>query len=343
MDASGLSRYLPLVIYPRGRPDDAVYVGHRTEVHDQEVRPLWVPRVQAASSGTVDAVELAVGHLRRLGLRASRVGVESAFLPADADAALRAALPDSTVADAIEVLERLRARKSPEELALLRAASEGVVESMVAVISSHGAGSTKRELAEALRREETNRGLVFEYCLITAGSSHNRAPSDQRWRQGEVLSLDSGASYQGYVGDLARMAVLGEPDAELEDLLAEVDAIQRAAMAPIAAGTIGSEIYAAANPLVDRSTFRKWLHFVAHGMGLVSHEAPRLTSNGPVPYRGVDADRPLESRMVLSIETTMLHPTRGFIKLEDAVAVTDNGFEIFGGGARGWNTGMSLR
>ncbi len=43
--------------------------------------------------------------------------------------------------------------------------------------------------------------------------------------------------------------------------------------------------------------------------------------------------------MVVSIETTLLHPRRGFIKLEDTVAVTETGHEIFGEGARGWNRG----
>ena len=65
-------------------------------------------------------------------------------------------------------------------------------------------------------------------------------------------------------------------------------------------------------------------------MGLVSHEAPRLTDSGPVPYDDTDAHRPLETGMVVSIETTMKHPTRGFIKLEDTVAVTPAGYEIFG-------------
>jgi Xaa-Pro aminopeptidase len=72
-------------------------------------------------------------------------------------------------------------------------------------------------------------------------------------------------------------------------------------------------------------------------MGLVSHEAPRLTGTGPVPYPGYDADRSLESGMVISIETTMAHPKRGFIKLEDTVAVTDDGYEGFGDTGRGWN------
>jgi Xaa-Pro aminopeptidase len=72
-------------------------------------------------------------------------------------------------------------------------------------------------------------------------------------------------------------------------------------------------------------------------MGLVSHEAPRLTSTGPVPYPNDDGPKPLEEGMVLSIETTVLHPTRGFVKLEDTVIVTDEGHRAFGDGARGWN------
>ena len=55
-----------------------------------------------------------------------------------------------------------------------------------------------------------------------------------------------------------------------------------------------------------------------------------------VPF---DADRPLESNMIVSIETTMKHPRRGFIKLEDTVVVTDAGFDIYGEGGRGWNRG----
>ena len=48
-----------------------------------------------------------------------------------------------------------------------------------------------------------------------------------------MLSLDSGGNYHGYIGDLARMAVLGEPDAELKDCLAEIEAVQRAAFAAV--------------------------------------------------------------------------------------------------------------
>ncbi len=339
MDAMGLSRYLPVLVYPKGGRQKAAYFGHRMEGFQKENDPFWVSESQTNSSGTVDAMQKAIDYVRKLGAKPRRIGAELSFLPVDAGTALRNAFPDSEIVDALFVLERLRAVKSPEELRKLRIASERVIESMLAVIANHGPGTTKRELTEALRREETNRGLVFDYCLITAGASLNRAPSEQKWGKGDVLSLDSGGNYHGYIGDLCRMAIHGEPDAELEDLLAEIEQIQRASMKPIKAGAMGSAIYAAAEPLVHKSKHHNHMHFLAHGMGLVSHEAPRLTATGPVPYDAYDADRPLERGMVVSVETTLQHPQRGFIKLEDTVVVTDTGFDIYGEGGRGWNRG----
>ena len=154
---------------------------------------------------------------------------------------------------------------------------------------------------------------------------------------GNVLSLDSGGNYKGYIGDLCRMAIQGEPDSELEDLLGEIDEIQMAAHKPIRPGVKGGDIYAGAGEVLRGSARANSIEFVAHGMGLISHEAPRLTSHGPVPYPAHDVDRPLESGMVISIETTLAHPRRGRIKLEDTVAVTDHGWEAFGDRGRSWN------
>jgi Xaa-Pro aminopeptidase len=282
-------------------------------------------------------MQKAVDYIRKAGLKTKRIAAEFGFLPFDAATVLRNAFPDADWVDALFVLERQRVKKSPEELKLLKFASEAVIESMKAVIAAAKPGITKAEVVEALRREETNRGLTFEYCLITAGTSFNRAPSDQKWEKGEVMSIDSGGNYHGYIGDVCRMAIQGEPDAELNDLLAEIEQIQRAAMKPIRAGAMGKDIYAAAAPLVAKSTHHNHMEFLAHGMGLVSHEAPRLTARGPVPYPADDAERPLEAGAVISVETTLMHPTRGFIKLEDTVVATETGHEVYGEGARGWN------
>jgi Xaa-Pro aminopeptidase len=337
MDAMGLSRYLPVFVYQKGAPQKAGFFGHRMEGFQNEVKPFWVSEVNTKSSGAVDVMEKAVDYLRRLAPNAKRIAIETAFIPLDSAAVLRKAFPNAETVDGLFVLERLRARKTPQELEMLKIASDAVIDSMEAVFKNFGPGATKNELTEALRREETQRGLTFDYCLIAAGSSLNRAPSDQRWEKGDVLSIDSGGNYHGYIGDVARMGVAGEPDAELVDLLAEVEAIEQAAMKPIRSGVLGSEIYAAADTVLHTSKLHNHIHFLAHGMGLVSHEAPRLTNSGPVPYDAYDATRPLETGMVVSVETTLQHPRRGFIKLEDTVIVQPNGFEVYGDRIRGWN------
>ena len=344
MDATGVTRYLPVLVYAKGAPEKAAYIGHRLEKFQTQNNALWTPETQTNTAGSVDAMQKAVDYIRKAGLPAKRIAAEFGFLPYDASLVLRKAFPDADWVDALYVLERQRAKKSPAELKLLKTASEAVIASMQAVIANSAPGTTKSEVVEALRREETNRGLIFEYCLITAGTSMNRAPSEQKWEKGDIMSINSGGNYHGYIGDVCRMAIQGEPDAELVELLGEIESIQRAAMKPVRAGAMGREIYAAARPLVEKSKHHNHIDFLAHGMGLVSHEAPRLTDRGPVPYPASDAERPLEAGMVVSVETTLLHPTRGFIKLEDTVAVTDSGHEVYGEGARGWNkAGTAVR
>ena len=133
------------------------------------------------------------------------------------------------------------------------------------------------------------------------------------------------------------MGVLGEPDAELEDLLAEIDGAQQAAFATVRAGARGGDVIAAGEAARTAGPSAAFTDFVAHGMGLISHEVPFLLTGAM--YEGVDAERPLEAGMVLSIETTMFHPRRGFIKLEDTVVVTAEGCEMFGDRGREWNRG----
>ena len=192
MDATGLSRYLPIVIYPKGGRDKAAYIGHRLEKFQTEVAPFWTSSTETTTNGSLDAMEKAIAYLRRAGIATRNIGVEMPFLPADAAMSLRGAFPEANVKDAVVVLERLRARKRPDELAMLREASERILQSMQAVMTKHAPGATKRELTEALRREEVSRGMNFEYCLITAGTSLNRAPSDVRWGKGDILSLELG-------------------------------------------------------------------------------------------------------------------------------------------------------
>src|SRR4026209_891474 len=149
------------MIYRKGRPDEAAYFGNGLETYERQLDKFWPATVETKSWGTKDVIALAAQHLKKLE-SVRTIGVELAFLPADAHAALRDAMPNCEIVDALLPLERLRAVKTPDELELLKKASEGVFSSMLAVMNGHGPGASKKELAEALRLEEVKRGLTFE-------------------------------------------------------------------------------------------------------------------------------------------------------------------------------------
>ncbi len=190
MDATGVTRYLPVFVYPKGAPEKATYIGHRLEGFQHQAHPLWTPETVMSSNGSVDAMQKAVDYMNKAGLRPKKIATELGFLPYDAAQVLRKAFPDAEWVDALYVMERQRLVKSAEELTMLKRASEAVISAMQAVIAKTGPGKTKAEVVEELRQQETLRGLNFEYCLITCGTSMNRAPSDQVWGKGEIMSLD---------------------------------------------------------------------------------------------------------------------------------------------------------
>jgi Xaa-Pro dipeptidase len=342
MDAIGHSRYLPVIAYVKGAPEKTAYVANKMEGGEHANHPFWTPHFLPMSWGSVDSMTEAVRHLKDHAPASPRIGVEPSFLPFNSAKVLEAAFPNAPLIDATNLLERLRAVKTPAERALLKQASEAISEAMQATIAASGQGDSKFQIIDRLRREETARGLQFEYCLLTLGASHNRAASSQTWNKGEVLSIDSGGNLKGYIGDICRMGVLGEPDAELIDLLGEIETVQQAAFAKIRAGALGGDLIVAGEAELARQPNRACTDFFAHGMGVITHEAPFLMTNHPVAYEGTDAQHPLETGMILSVETTMLHPRRGFIKLEDTLAVTDTGYELFGVEGRGWNSSATL-
>ncbi len=338
MDAIGVSRYQNAVVYQKGKPENAAYIGCRNENFELELGKFWTPALDLTSLTPAETMQRAAKHIRALG-GVRHVGVEGDFLPVSGASALQEGLGNIDIGDAFLPLERLRAIKTQQEIDYLRMASEKVVESMMVAFAACVPGGSKAEIVDILRCAEVERGLVFDYCLITAGMSLNRAPSGQKLAMGDILSIDSGANAHGYIGDLCRMGYIGtKVDSELVDLLGWIESVQQATRAVVKPGVRGGDILVVGDALVEGHAGKTYTDFLAHGMGLVSHEAPRLRHMGKTTsYPGYDADRPLQSGMVLSLETTMRHPKRGFIKLEDTILVTDVGHESLGDGARGWN------
>jgi Xaa-Pro aminopeptidase len=332
-DSIGLSRYLPAVAYRRGRPEETLYVGAGNEAWGTDTAPLWVDDVRLVSWGAGDTARELASWIDRHVPAGGRVGVELPYLPAEAAEVLGA----DGFTDATELFEELRAVKRPHELDIMRRSSTAVVDAILATFAGTAVGDTKDGIFERLRQEETKRGLTFCYALVAAGASPHRGPSPQVLAEGDVLSLDSGATADGWVADLARMGLAGEPTPRHLELLAQVDAVQQAARAHVRAGTRGGDIFWTADAALASCPDHERMSFLAHGTGLVTHEAPRLTATGSPPYPAAHADLPLREGMVISVESQVVDPQLGFIKLEDTLIVTGEGPEPVADHGRGFN------
>jgi Xaa-Pro aminopeptidase len=334
-DSIGLSRYLPALAYRRGSIEDALYVGAGNEAWGTDITDLWVQDVRNVSWSVEDTVRCLTQWCQSRLPDGAHIGVDMPYLPAAAVFSfgqLGVGLRDAT-----ETLETLRAVKRPHELEICRQAASAVVAAMLATFGGCAPGYSKTAISDLLRIEQTRRGLVFRYALIAAGAELNRAPSAQLLQPDDVLSLDSGATYDGWVADLTRMAICGEPTARHEELLAQVEHVQQAARAKVCAGTRGGDLMDAAHTALRECPDHPHMSFLAHGTGLVTHEAPRLTATGSPPYPAAHAQQPLQAGMVLSVETHVADPEIGFVKLEDTVIVTSDGPEAVGDRGRGWN------
>lgn len=323
----GASQYLPFVGVPRREVQDAFFVGSAMERGQMDVEGLWITRRLQAARGTVGAAKLAAAQIRDLALDQGTIAVELPFLPADAAFALQEELPQATVVDATPLLDNLRARKTSAELDLLRTVYDRVAEAIQAGFAAGRPGITTADIAERVRREMTDRGLDFLWAFTCAGPSVLRAPSQMAWERGQVLHIDAGGEQRGYLADICRMGCLGEPSPLARQLYDACMAVQDRARRAVRAGLPCAELARIGTAAVQSSRCAQYGRFVAHGVGMVSHEPPVIA---------LENQAPLEVGHVLSIETEFVHPEVGFVKIEDAVAVTETGCEGLGDRGREW-------
>src|SRR5665213_954596 len=105
MDATGVTRYLPVFIYQKDAPEKSAYIGHRLEKFQTENNPLWTPESHTSTAGAVDAMQKAVAYMQKAGMKPKKIAAEFGFLPYNAATILRDAFPDAEWIDALFVLE----------------------------------------------------------------------------------------------------------------------------------------------------------------------------------------------------------------------------------------------
>jgi Xaa-Pro aminopeptidase len=257
-----------------------------------------------------------------------RAGFDDAHLSVKAHAALSDKLPDGVeLVPAAGLVERLRAVKDEEELRAIRAAAQ-IADAAYERLRGDGlAGRAEREVARWITRFLEDAGAdEVSFPPIVAAGAHgalpHASPRDVEIPRGVLVVLDLGARLEGYCSDCTRTFATGALDERPVEAYEAVLAAQQGALDEVRAGKACKEVDASAREAVKSRLGVGFDHGLGHGVGLEVHEGPRLAPT---------AEGVLEAGNVVTVEPGVYLPGEFGIRIEDLVAVTDDGCEVLTG------------
>ncbi len=282
---------------------------------------------ELAGAGVDAELEIAnvAGQMEALGRAAAgigRVGLEARSVTWALERQLAELLDGSSLVPTLGVVEELRQVKDPGEIARIEAACDVADVAIAQLKPMLAQGCTEGELATELDAEMRRRGssgAAFETIVASGPNSampHAR-PTSRAIGPGELVVLDFGATVDGYRSDMTRTFCVGEPPADLVDLVDAVFAAQRAGLRAVAEGVPASEVdRACRETLADAGFGDAFLHSAGHGVGLEIHEAPAVSK---------DSADILPVGAVVTVEPGAYLAGRGGVRIEDTVLVGPSG------------------
>jgi Xaa-Pro aminopeptidase len=226
------------------------------------------------------------------------------------------------LADSVEML---RMRKSPSEIATIRASVKLNSAALEHALRHFHTSMTEIDLAAEIEyrmRQLGADGPAFE-TIVAAGPRSalpHAHPTGHPIHRDQLLLVDMGAAVAGYASDMTRTYAVGKLDAKIRRMYRAVLESQLAAIDAIKPGISCGGIDRIARGVLQRSGLDKlFLHSTGHGLGLEIHERPRV---------GRKEHTKLEAGMVITVEPGVYVEGLGGIRIEDTVAVTPRGSDV---------------
>ncbi|HUY52205.1 MAG TPA: Xaa-Pro peptidase family protein [Streptosporangiaceae bacterium] len=235
----------------------------------------------------------------------------------------REVLPAARQGLASAALRGLRSRKTPAEIAALRAAGAAIDRVHAAVPHWLRAGRTELEVAADIAKAIAAEGHVRADFVIVAsgpnGASPHHEPSSRVLRPGDAVVVDIGGTMpSGYCSDCTRVYAIGEPPADFAAYYEVLRDAQEAACAAVRPGITAEEVDAAARgPITTAGYGAHFVHRTGHGIGLETHEDPYIVAGNT---------EALEPGMAFSVEPG-IYPGPHGARIEDIVVCTEQGHE----------------
>jgi Xaa-Pro dipeptidase len=274
------------------------------------------------SDGPVAAFREAAQALR---LSKARLGVESRRMRVMELRLVEDAFLNPRIDSAEAIFAALRMTKDAAELELMRAAVRIAEQAVLATLPTIRVGQTERQIGAELVVQTLRAGSDpdLPFAPIVASGPNGALPhatlSDRAIQNGDLITLDWGASKDGYMADLTRTYALGEVSDELKKIYNLVLAANSAARAITRPGLAAAEVDAAARRAISAAGYGQYfMHRVGHGLGLEGHEDPSMHGRNELS---------LEAGMTFTIEPGIYVPGVGGARIEDDVVVTADGLE----------------
>jgi Xaa-Pro dipeptidase len=289
---------------------------------------LFPYKVQAIAYGEIPSEWEQVFRkaAQTLSLDGKRIGVEPRQLRLLEFSHIKAGAPEADYPDASTALAALRIKKDQEEIAAMKRAVKIAQDALEATIPQIKIGMTERELSAELVIQLFKHGSAPElpFAPIVSGGPNSAnphaSPTDRKLQAGDMLVVDWGATYNGYISDLTRTFAVGEVDDEckkIHRIVQEANAAGRAAGKP---GATCADVDLATRTVIEKAGYGKYFnHRTGHGIGMEGHEDPYI--------RG-DNLQVLEVGMAYTVEPGIYLPNRNGVRVEDNVVVTEKGVEV---------------
>lgn len=261
---------------------------------------------------------------------AKKVFVETDYLTLKLAAKIRKALLKASSCLLLEddvldtSLEKVRSRKEGDELEKIKKAQLITQESFNSTLRFIRPGITELEIAKEFEFLAKKLGAnSVSFASIVASGVNSSYPhskvSNRKIKQKDIILLDVGVNFEGYMSDMSRTVFIGEPNEKQKEVYKLVIEAQNLAFSKIKPGVKCSEIDNTVRNFIDATKYKGcFLHSTGHGVGLDIHEKPYISHN---------SKDVLETGMVFTIEPGIYIEGEFGVRIEDMVLVTENGYK----------------
>ena len=224
-----------------------------------------------------------------------------------------------------ELMARLRAAKTEEEIDAMRAAQAIAEQALEEVLELIRPGMTEKQvMAELVYRtlRHGSEGNAFDPIVVSGPNSSlpHGVPGERVIQKGDFVTMDFGCLKEGYRSDMTRTIAVGEATEEMRNVYHIVLQAQLAGIAVARAGIPGKEIDAAARKVITEAGYGDYFgHGFGHSLGLDIHEAPSANPRG---------EEPMPAGAVCSAEPGIYLPGRFGVRIEDVMILRENGCEV---------------